>query len=152
MPFHRAFRCLAGHAGCCPEGMTRTLSPLGSQVVKQCPKCHRGFTLQEVLDSAEIQPIGMAFEPGAFENNLYYFNHGCPGCGSTFVLPVEQFVPYILEEIPPSVLDGSSACERHCRKLRDLEACGQPCFYAPFHRFLLERLVKQRAVRQRPTG
>jgi len=124
--------------------MTHNFAPSSAEVVKQCPLCRRDFTLEEVLESAEVKPIGMAFEPGSFEHNVYYFNHHCPGCGSTFVIPVERFIALIEEYISPEVLDGTAGCDQHCRRLDDLEACNEPCYYAPFRRFLLNRLLQRR--------
>lgn len=107
-------------------------------VVKRCPMCARPFTLGDVLSHPDVRPIGMAFLGG---ENLYYFNHVCPGCGSTFTLPIELFLPLVAEPVPKESLEATSACERHCRRVTDLARCAQPCRYAPFRRFLIERLV-----------
>lgn len=111
-------------------------------VVNQCPMCARPLTLGDVLSHPEVKPIGMAFLGG---ENLYYFNHVCAGCGSTFTVPVELFLPLLPERVPPESLESTSSCERHCRRVKDLERCSQPCRYAPFRRFLIDRLVPRTA-------
>ncbi len=113
--------------------------------MKVCTLCRAPLTLNALLTSADIRPIGMAFEPGDFANNCYYFNHECPGCGTTLLVPVERFLHLIPEDIPEAVLDGTEHCERHCRRVKDLKACHQPCHYAPFRRFLLDRLIQRRS-------
>lgn len=116
-----------------------------NDIIKRCPMCRNVFTLRDVVEHADIRPIGMTFEEGDFANNAYYFNHTCPGCGSTFAIPVEQFLKLIDEEIPAEVLAGTASCEHHCRKVTDLSACSQPCHYAPFRRFLINRLLPRAA-------
>lgn len=113
------------------------------EVVKQCPMCAHPFTLGDVMAHPEVKPIGMAF---LGEVNQYFFNHVCAGCGSTFTIPVEAFLALIQEPVPAQALVGTSRCEHHCRRVTDLQRCAQPCRYAPFRRFLLERLLPRPAA------
>ncbi|MFN8177610.1 MAG: hypothetical protein U0167_06775 [bacterium] len=104
---------------------------------KTCPGCGSVFTLQQILSSPDIEPIGMQFIDPDNANNMYYFNHQCPSCGSTFVVPVNVFLPFIAEPVPDRALTGTEVCERHCLRIDDLNQCHAPCHYAPFRRFLL---------------
>lgn len=109
-----------------------------SAFVKQCPGCAATFALNDFMGNPEIDAIGMQFEDAELKNNLYYFNHECPACGSTFVVSVLEFLPLIEETVPEEVLAGLEPCEGHCTRIDDLAACGAPCRYAPFRRFLLK--------------
>jgi hypothetical protein len=79
----------------------------------------------------------MQFEDPDHKYNFYYFNHLCPNCGSTILIPVMEFLPYVNEPVPDLVRTGMEDCERHCLKIDDLAECSAPCRYAPFRRLLL---------------
>ena len=120
-----------------PSAAPRT-APIDSQIiVKTCPSCGPPFTLRDLISLPEIAPLGMQFETGDPDSNVFYFNHNRPGCGSTFVVPVMEFLPLITEPIPDSILTGSEKCGHHCLSIDDLSICQAPCKYAPFRRFLV---------------
>ncbi|GAB4319683.1 MAG: hypothetical protein Kow0074_09430 [Candidatus Zixiibacteriota bacterium] len=110
-----------------------------------CSGCHAHFTLEEFVEHADIEPIGMQFVDAEMKWNMFYFNHTCPACGSTILLPVTDFLPFIDETIPETVLAGTDTCERHCMSIADLRGCSQECHYAPFRRFLLKMLSDRRS-------
>lgn len=112
---------------------------------KTCPGCGTAFTLRQVLESPDIEPIGMQLEDSDHAWNFYYFNHRCPTCGSTFLIPVLDFLPLISEPVPDLALNGTESCERHCTRIDDLAECSAPCRYAPFRRFLLKMRDDHRA-------
>lgn len=62
-------------------------------LVKACPKCGAQFELAKLASDPDVIPIGMQFADPEQHSNLYYFNHTCPGCGTTFVIAVEDFLP-----------------------------------------------------------
>lgn len=117
---------------------------------KQCPGCGTWFSRGDFLANPELEPVGMQFEDGDFNFNMYYFTHDCPRCGSTFTVRVQDFLPFIEEEIPPEILAGSESCEQRCLKMEDLEICSQECAYAPFRRFLVAVLRARRSGDARP--
>jgi len=105
---------------------------------KVCPGCNQAFSLLELVESPELQPLGMQFVDKELSQNVYYFSHICPSCGTTFVVSVTAFLPLIQEPIPTDCLAGTEACEEHCMAVADLELCSRACRYAPFRRFLLQ--------------
>ena len=111
---------------------------------KQCPCCSKWFSYDEIVNGSDVDPIGMCFLEGDFKNNVYYFNHTCDECNSTFVIPVMTFLPFIKETIPDDVLTGSECCEQHCIKIDDLMECNQECTYAPFRRFLINLVSEKK--------
>lgn len=117
-------------------------------LVKKCPKCAVGLTLEDFLTKVEIEPIGMSIDPVDPELNFYYFNHECANCGTTFVVDVRAFTSCIDEPIPPQILNGSAVCGGHCTRIDDLAQCPNECTYAPFRRFLLRLRHKQTANRR----
>ncbi len=127
-----------------PESAAGMPGPAGRAVHKTCPGCGTPFTLQQILECAEVEPIGMQLEDDDPAWNYYYFNHRCPSCGSTFLIPVTDFAPWIPEPVPGPVLAGTESCERHCTRIDDLSACTAPCRYAPFRRFLLHLRDRKR--------
>ncbi len=121
--------------------MVVPLRPSASTVVRTCPKCKATLTLQQALTGPELRPIGMAFHSGDPTNNAYYFNHTC---GSTLVLPVKIFAPFLPERVSEKIRAGSARCEKHCLHVTDLQTCGQACYFAPYRRFLVEYLLPRR--------
>ena len=122
---------------------------MASSPVKACPTCGVEFALDQIANHPDVQPIGMQFEDTNHEFNFYYFNHACPGCGTTFLIPVLAFLPLIVEPVPDLVRTGLEDCGRHCLDVRDLANCGAPCRYAPFRRHLLEMRAQSDAARRR---
>ncbi len=117
---------------------------------KTCSGCGREFSLDDILNSGEIEPAGMQFIDEDFKWNVYYFNHMCDNCGSTFLIPVRDFLSVIPETIPETVLTGEDRCEQHCLRMSDLQECQQECYYAPFRRFLLSLIVNKKLVKGPP--
>jgi hypothetical protein len=111
---------------------------------KQCPYCHYFFSLREILESPEVEPVGMRFDEDEPGLNLYFFSHVCLSCGTTFAIEVDRFEPLITEPIPDKVLAGTKNCEQHCLNIEDLKQCQQECRYAPFRRFILSLIKKKR--------
>ncbi len=128
--------------------MNLSETPSAAPVVKKCPKCGAGLTLEQALAGRELSPIGMGLLGGRADSNAFYFNHSC---GTTVTLPVSLFVPFISEWVSAEILAGSPRCERHCLSVDDLRTCDQPCSYAPFRRFLVHRLLAHRAPSQEPS-
>lgn len=120
--------------------------PAECRGARRCPGCSALFTLEDLLRSPDIRPIGMLIETNDHSLNHYYFNHTCPSCGSTFVVPILDFLPLIREVVPERIMTGSDACEGRCTRIDDLAGCSAPCRYAPFRRFLLELRSGRRAT------
>ena len=110
---------------------------MSEQLIKQCPNCGQQLTIDDLLNSPEIKPKGLALQSDNPEFNMFYFDHDITGCGTTFVVPVEVLAPYIGEPIPDKLLAGTDCCERHCLRLEDWAECSQACTNAPYRRFLL---------------
>jgi hypothetical protein len=118
-------------------GFNRQGGRVDSSRHASCPNCAQKFELARIAEHPEVEPIGMQIEDTDHNFNFYYFNHVCAGCGSTFLVPVQSFLPFIQEPVPDLILTGSEECERHCLDVKDLQICSQPCTYAPFRRHLL---------------
>jgi hypothetical protein len=103
----------------------------------QCPCCHAWLSVQDILESPLVEPLGMAFDQGDPGYNLLYFNHLVEGCGSTFTIEARRFAPFLPEEPPPEVKSDTPGCEHHCTSMRNLVACQASCHWAPFRRFML---------------
>jgi hypothetical protein len=110
--------------------------PSTREVVKVCPMCGRRFSLDDLLRDRAVAPIGISFIEGELELSAYYFTHMRPGCGTTFLVPLDTFSRLIWEQKPSDLCFGKNGCEGHCTKLGDLETCGQRCQRAPYRRFL----------------
>ncbi len=104
---------------------------------KQCPGCGKWFSLKNIMECEHIKPVGMSFESKSFGLNVYYFNHQVESCGTTFLIPVKEFIPVLQEPIPCLDLTGTSDCEMHCMYIDDLTECSRECIHAPFRRFLV---------------
>jgi hypothetical protein len=112
-------------------------------VTKTCPGCGTVFTLQQIVSNSEVLPIGMQIVESG--RHMYFFTHACSACGSTFVVPVLAFLPFLTEPVPDTPFTGTEVCDRHCMRIDDLSRCYAPCRYAPFRRFLLQIRKEQRA-------
>jgi len=106
-------------------------------IFKKCPNCGEAFTLERVLEDAELRPTGMTVEDGDFDLTLYHFDHAIDRCNTSIAIPVKKFLHLIDEELPPELLFGGPACEGHCTQMRELAVCAQECRAAPLRRFLL---------------
>lgn len=111
--------------------------------VVTCPCCGAGFTLEDLVSSPDIAPIGMMLEDNEADWNYYYFNHVAEGCGSTFTTHVETFAPLLPEPVPAAIRTLSCDCEGRCTSLNDLAACGAECHWAPYRRFLSVLLARR---------
>jgi hypothetical protein len=101
------------------------------------------FTLRDIIMNPYVVPKGMSVESATPELNVFYFLHNVPYCGSSFVIPVEEFRVLISEPIPEASLTGSRVCGHHCTTVGDLSACGERCYYAPFRRLLLAMMEEK---------
>ncbi len=109
---------------------------MSNNKLKQCPKCAVWFTAKDFRENPEIKPLGMTFEEGDINHNLFYFNHACEDCGTTFTLKVNMLAELIESPKSQEILAGSDKCESHCLDINDTNECGQECKYAPFRKLL----------------
>lgn len=105
-------------------------------VLRDCPNCKVGFTLEDILTSPDIVPIGMLLHDDDASWNDYYFNHVAANCGTTFTVNVEVFAPLLSEPVPAAIRSGCCECEGRCTSLTDLDECHAECHWAPYRRFL----------------
>jgi predicted RNA-binding Zn-ribbon protein involved in translation (DUF1610 family) len=127
----------------------RTLAQGSEAVVKRCPLCGRQFTARDLLADVEVNAVGMMGEEGGFDRPVFFFNHDCPSCGTSFTVPTEEFAQFIHEKVPAARLEGTRACEGHCSHLGDVGECGAQCASAPYRRFLVRVLLGTPSTRRR---
>ena len=120
---------------------------MASHPVKTCPFCQVEFSVSDLVVNQDVEPIGMMLQPDSVDS-MYFFNHTCAGCGTTFAVPIEVFAGMIDEPIPDQVLAWTPDCGGHCTRLKDLSECDNECANAPFRRFLVRVLVGARRVGQ----
>ena len=113
---------------------------------KQCPSCKKWLSSDEVLQDPEIKPLGMAYLEDEAGTAYYYFQHRVEGCGSSFLIDIKDFEPFIEENIPQVSLMASDYCGGHCVDLYDLKVCKNECYYAPFRRFILKLIEIKKAA------
>ena len=117
----------------------------------KCPMCGVQFAIAEIAEHPDVDPIGMMVETvGGKPCHLYFFNHVVADCGTTFVVPAEEFLPYIREPLPEHSLLGTQPCEGHCTHLENLQACAQACLYAPYRRYMLAMRDRRAGLAQAP--
>jgi hypothetical protein len=117
---------------------------------KQCPGCHKWLSLQDILTSDEIRPLGLVLSESDYETSLFYFQHEAPECRSSFVIPADWFESIIDEPIPDKIKTGTEHCEGRCIHIDDWTACKNDCHHAPFRRVLV-RMVEERKMLTRST-
>ncbi len=103
---------------------------------KQCPLCGEWFSLGDILRNPIIKPIGMLLEEADPELNFYYFNHEVPGCGTTFVIGVDELRGVTRPDLEQDRLDGADACPARCLRRLEHGPCDGTCYYAPYRRLL----------------
>ena len=111
--------------------------------IAECPSCGQIFTLEDIVGSSDLEPVGMGFVNSDIEANMFHFRHVTPDCGAKLRIPVQVIAPHLDEPIPESILTDTDQCDGHCRTEDDWAACTQNCYYAPFRRFLIT-LVKRK--------
>ncbi|MBN1212086.1 MAG: hypothetical protein JXA92_05860 [candidate division Zixibacteria bacterium] len=114
---------------------------------KQCPSCKKWLSSDEVLTDPDIKPLGMAYLEDENNTAYYYFQHTVPNCGSSFLIEIKDFKPFLTEDIPQVSLMASKHCEGHCVDLYDLNVCKNECYYAPFRRLILKLTQLKKAVK-----
>ena len=114
---------------------------------KQCPSCKKWFSSDEVIHNPEIKPIGMAYLEDEKNTAYFYFQHTVPGCGSSFLIEIKDFEPFLTEDIPPVSLINSHRCGGQCVDLFDLSACDNECYYAPFRRYILKLIEIKKSAK-----
>jgi len=120
---------------------------MSADKTKWCNGCQRWLSAREILESPRIIPIGMAFMESGDDEAFYYFLHDVPECGTTFLIAVDSFAPFLTEEVPPDNLHETECCENHCSSVDSLAICSLQCQYAPYRRLLFEMMAaKQRAT------
>ena len=86
----------------------------------QCPCCQAWFSSQDILDSPQVEPLGMTFDQDDTGFNLLYFNHVEPGCGSTFTIEAQR-----LRDVP--VGDAAAGGDGRSGRMRaPLHVDGRP--------------------------
>jgi hypothetical protein len=103
------------------------------------------FSASALLADLEVQAVGMMRASDGPDESVYFFNHNCPGCGTSFTVSILDFAEFIVEEMPEANLDGTPACKGHCNRIADLSLCNAPCSNAPYRRFLVNVLINKSA-------
>ena len=114
---------------------------------KTCTGCGKSFTMAEILNSPEIEPIGITILTMDDSGIYFYFTHAAEECGSTFILRATDFKELIEEVIPEKTFLHTSNCECNCLNLDNQNNCGQYCGNAPYRRFFL-KMVENRKKRE----
>ncbi len=111
-------------------------------IIKQCPMCARQFSVVDLLEDLSVEVIGMmSLNEASGVRRVYFFNHNCPGCGTSFAVSIEHFAGLIREQVPKELLAGTAACKGHCTRLDSLTLCEAACSSAPYRRFLVNVLL-----------
>ena len=106
---------------------------------KQCPSCREWFSRRAILQNPQIRPIGMSVDPRNPDLSLLFFQHDSDHCGTSFTIPVKEFLPVIEEPLNEDMM-GRANCPGHCTHIDDLNECHLSCLYAPFRRLILSIL------------
>ena len=118
---------------------------------KQCPSCKEWFSRRAILRDPKIKPIGMSVNPNDPDLSLFFFQHDCENCGTSFTIPVKEFLPVIEEPLDDN-LQGRANCPGHCTHLDDLSDCHLPCLYAPFRRLILSIMREREQLSEKEAG
>ena len=111
--------------------------------------CGMRITLGTLIRGGQLSPIGMMVDPDDARFSVSCFTHDAPGCGTSFIVPVEAFAEFILGADSTAGPSDGASCERHSGKISDLAACQEECAHAPFRRFLVQVLLpRARRARQ----
>ncbi|MEW6051551.1 MAG: hypothetical protein AB1644_10875 [Candidatus Zixiibacteriota bacterium] len=111
--------------------------------IKRCGNCGVWLTASDFVNNPDLVPIGMMFIEDDTTTAYYMFQHETPNCRSSLAVPANEFREFIVEPVPDQVLTLSECCKEHCVKLNDLSNCKQPCYFAPFRRFLFQMIEKK---------
>lgn len=116
-------------------------------IVTECNLCKAKFTIQDLIFNPELHPLGMIYDDTR-HTAYYYYQHETPDCGTSFIIETELFKDYIEESTSSEKPTINNVCPRRCIMLKDLNACDNECYYAPFRRFLLH-MADQKAKAKR---
>ena len=113
---------------------------MSNMIIKQCTGCQIRLPLDEIISSPEIKPIGITFSKDRPDSAYFLFEHDSDRCGVTFTIDVNDFLPFITEEIPLEKLIRTRGCSHYCADLDDINDCHDKCYYAPFRRLLFRMM------------
>jgi len=108
------------------------------------------MSLDDILSNHCIQPIGITVLESSPDTAYFYFVHRTRDCGSSFVIPSDDFAHLVADVAPEATLMGTAACEGHCASIEDTAVCRQACRNVPFRNFL-RKLLKAREIAVQPT-
>ena len=110
---------------------------MSDSIVKVCPLCGQGFSVEDLANNPNIEIRGFSFLANKV-TAYYFFQHVIDGCCTGFMVDCEVFRPLIEESILSEKQPGSDSCPSRCYELADLRECDLECYYAPFRRLLLQ--------------
>lgn len=110
-------------------------------IAKRCPLCATAFSLRALVESPEVQPMGLTMIDEDPEVSVFYFNHLPSKCMTTFALPISAFTSLIRERVPTKCHAYTEVCEGHCQDRDDHALCSQDCRNAPYRRFMVDVLM-----------
>ena len=113
-------------------------------IAKKCPSCGILFSLSDIINQPFIEPKGITLYDKNPDMNMFFFNHVCPTCNTTFAIPAKDFIGFLKEDIPNKVLAGLPECETRCMDINDKDVCRQNCQWAPFRRFILQLIENKK--------
>ena len=117
--------------------------------MKKCPTCGQIFSLDELLSDPSIIPIGMTSDDEVDPENVYYFTHAVPECGTTFTVPATLFDSARDEPLPDELMLDGQSCSGLCTHIAELRSCQNNCKWAPYRRLLLD-MVERRKTANKP--
>ena len=117
-------------------------------IVKKCPCCGQQFSFNDLLKQPYIEPKGITFYDNKPEMNMFFFNHVCENCNTTFAIPAKDFTGFLTEDVPDKVLAGLPECEKRCLDINDKNEFTQNCQWAPFRRFIIQLIDEKEKLKK----
>jgi len=119
---------------------------------KTCPHCGTEWPRRDdLLQDPEVRVFGYQLHPVEPLKGFYLFQHGRPGCDTSFAIQTEHFLDLASPSAHECMIFGEKDCEGHCLVVENLGACDAPCRGAAFREVLgIIADLLARARNQRP--
>jgi len=114
--------------------------------IKQCPGCGNWLSINDILNSPDVLPIGMHIESANHKLHGMVFQHDSPRCQSSFQIDLESLAPLVSTSDRSERCSIPTECDRRCLTAYRDDPCPLNCSFTPYHELMLKILQSRKAA------
>jgi hypothetical protein len=106
------------------------------ETIENCSCCGQDLTAADFIADPALELVGLACIDKDPKQSYYFFIHNDPGCGTSLLIDVHKFIPFIKGDISSDTKMNCECSESFCIHLKELKDCERECYLSPFRAFL----------------